>query len=234
MKGLLFSSTAFAALALAAPASAQSDAPVHDWNGFYAGVQLGYGFGNEDWHQTSSSLSLALDHSAGESSLEGVLGGVQAGWNYHKNDLLLGIQADWALTDQKGGDSHVVFPAYAGYSDNDWTATVTGRVGYVTKSTVVYIKGGAAFGHYKSNILFSGVNDTNRASTTRTGWVAGAGVETALSPRWTAGLEADFMDFGSKHADFTYIAHPAGLNEGWALKSKNQVIKLVVNYHFGQ
>jgi opacity protein-like surface antigen len=77
-------------------------------------------------------------------------------------------------------------------TNNTWLATVRGRVGYALDRFLVYGTAGAAFGDVRAS--FS--NDP-ASSVTKTGWIAGAGIELALDRNWSAKAEYLFVDLGN-------------------------------------
>src|SRR5688572_12280267 len=71
--------------------------PLFSWTGFYVGAHLGYGWG------TSSSFNVpgagggdAFDGAIDgiETSPSGWLGGISVGYNYHIDNILVGVEAD--------------------------------------------------------------------------------------------------------------------------------------------
>lgn len=74
---------AVAATALAAPVQAA------DWNGFYLGGQIGYGFGEVS--------------DGGTPSFDGVIGGVHAGYNHDLGSVVIGAEIDYNLGDMEVG-----------------------------------------------------------------------------------------------------------------------------------
>ena len=233
MKRILFAAAAAATVALAAPALAAPASPAVDWTGLYLGAHTGFGFASEDWAQTYSSLALALDSSVKPVKPEGVLAGVQAGYDFQSGPWVFGVGGDWSWTDQRARADHVVFTSYGGDSKLDWTATATGRVGYAVSQSLIYVNAGGAFAGEKSFITFNGDRVTDIRSGTRTGWTAGGGVETKLTNHWSAALEYSYADYGKDKFIYTYNAHPAGLIEDWNLKTTDQAVKLRINYRFG-
>ena len=93
----------------------------------------------------------------------------------------------------------------------DWIATATARFGLASRNWLFYGKGGAAFDRNTYTLshqtIFQGpppalpvveANFSSTASDVRVGWTLGAGMEWAFARSWSAKLEYDFMDFGSK------------------------------------
>ena len=67
-------------------------------------------------------------------------------------------------------------------------------------------------------------------TTTQTGWTAGAGIEYALDPHWSARVEYDYLGFGSEALNLPTPALPAYASNA----SLNvQEVKFGINYKFG-
>jgi outer membrane immunogenic protein len=245
MKKALLAGAAIAALTLGALPATAADianrpvykAPVavpvvYNWTGFYIGGNVGYGWGSKDWDQTFSSTGLTLDRSATSADVNGFLGGAQAGFNWQAGQWVFGVEGDWSWTNADGCSNHVVFTAYSGCTNVNWYATAAGRLGFAWDRTLIYGKGGVAFADENHFIAFNSVQTTNSPSETRTGWVAGAGIEYAFWDNWSVKVEYNHMDFGSDSNAFTYTANPAGLGERWDIKQTVDIVKLGVNYRF--
>ena len=86
------------------------------------------------------------------------------------------------------------FPFMPGRLSNQetWLATVRGRAGYAWDRILFYGTGGAAFGNVQT---VAGALPYD--SVTQTGWTAGAGVEWAFLPNWTAKVEYLYVDLGN-------------------------------------
>jgi len=132
------------------------------------------------------------------------------------------VEADGSWSGIKGGTT-----ALGSTIDNnvDWTSTVTGRAGLAFDRWLVYGKGGVAFAgdRYSTNRYTPG---TTEVTDTRIGWTAGAGVEYAFAPAWSAKLEYNYMDFGTKAVSFA---------PGTSTDIDQQVhaVKFGINYKFG-
>ncbi|NNU80969.1 porin family protein [Halovulum dunhuangense] len=153
-----------------APAPVAAPAPMgSDWTGFYAGGNLGYGFGE----------------ATPGGDLDGVIGGLQAGYNYDLGNFVLGAEADLSLADlQVEGSADQI----------DTIARLKGRAGYDAGRTLFYLTGGAAYAD----------GDVGGASASDWGWVAGAGMDIMLTDRWVGGVEYlyhKFDDFDGSGAD---------------------------------
>lgn len=167
-------------------ASAQT-APVN-WSGFYVGGNLGYGWGEAHSSQSGAASSFSgaptvyvpnafTVAGAGEkTALDGVLGGIQAGYNFSHQKWIIGAETDLQFGRQTTNTllvsplngsvcNNVILPSgpcsvfpvtptlvngsisTALESSIDWFGTVRGRVGYlVSDNLLVFGTGGLAYG----------------------------------------------------------------------------------------
>ena len=116
----------------------------------------------------------------------GFIGGGQVGANWQINTLVLGIEGDFDWTGLKGSGHDLVGNTIN--TNTQWTSTVTGRAGVAFDRLLIYGKGGVAFAH-DNDSLNDIFGSTASASATRTGWTAGAGLEYAFAPNWSAKIE---------------------------------------------
>jgi outer membrane immunogenic protein len=244
------SAIGLALLALTSSAAFAADLPVrtsppqpvfvaaHNWTGFYIGGHVGYALLEGRNTQVAAPPPLLFPNGTvtpGDSS--GILGGLQIGYNYQMNNLVLGIEADGSIADTR---ISVTTPSplipgaiVTGTTRANWYATLTGRLGFAANNWLFYAKGGLAAADFKfggsANIPPAFV--VNGISDTRFGWTIGAGVEYAFSRNWSAKLEYNYMDFGSKQYAFTTT--PAVGATLTNVKLNAHVVKVGVNYLFG-
>jgi outer membrane immunogenic protein len=98
--GLLGSSSLAAAAPAAKPATSAFNAmvlPFYNWTGFYAGANFGGSFGRASTDFTIAGLPFAST----SREMDGVLGGLQAGYNWQRGWGLLGLETDIQATSQK-------------------------------------------------------------------------------------------------------------------------------------
>jgi outer membrane immunogenic protein len=191
---------------------------VYSWTGFYVGPNAGYSWGRSN--STGSFYSLGnpglppgspflpfLVDAANQSfSMDGLIGGGQAGYNWQNGNWLLGLEADIQASGQHGDETFICptickangLPAVVTLSEKlEWFGTVRGRFGItVTPTILLYATGGLAYG----KVAASGTIDDPTpysASATKVGWTAGAGLEGVISGNWSAKLEYLYMDLGS-------------------------------------
>jgi len=185
--------------------------PVFTWTGFYLGINGGFAFGESNWSSPPPAT--------GNFSTDGFLIGGTVGGNYQWGQFVLGIEADgdWQNVN---GTTYNTCGSYGCTTQSDWLATVRGRVGYAWDRILFYGTGGAAFGD-----LQAAAGGAPFSSSTQTGWTAGAGVEFAFTPNWTAKVEYLYVDLGN----FTCTNFCAG---GGTLNLTENIVRAGINYKF--
>ena len=225
------------------PVKAPWQVPVvqaYDWTGLYVGGHFGYAGGRSNWSSPpdlSSSLGLfqSSDIFTGSGSY---FGGLQIGYDYMlPNRVVLGAQLDASFPGfprndiSLGGISIFSTPeiGLASYSENVLHfGTLRGRVGYAPGNWLVYATGGFAW-TYDQLTLTQLADDTtiNSPFLWRLGWAAGAGVEYAFAPNWTANVEYLFTKYGNSSVMFPN----AGLQ--FTSDFSLQQVRAGLNYRFG-
>jgi outer membrane immunogenic protein len=80
-------------------------APVYNWTGFYVGANLGGSFGRSSTDYTIAGLPFGIT----SQRMDGVLGGLQAGYNWQMGRGVFGWETDIQATSQKGSSSLIDF-----------------------------------------------------------------------------------------------------------------------------
>ncbi len=186
-------------------------ASVFSWDGFYAGVNAGYGFG-----QASSN---ALGNP--QNNLRGWEGGAQAGFAFSIGGFVLGAETDIQLTNI--GYSLVQNNAVTDALNLNYFGTVRGRAGFAYDRFLPYATGGFAYGQATGSFSLNG--GTFSESKTHMGWTAGAGVEVQATDNLTAKLEYLYTDLGTQ----TYFG---GLGNPTATSVTFSTIRAGLNFHF--
>ena len=174
------------------------------------------------------TTTTAVTGTSGKAKVDGFIGGIQGGYNWQTGRFLLGIEADFQGSAQKG-DVTVCSIAGCGAGSAigiashslKWFGTVRPRVGFLaTERWLVYGTGGLAYGRFDSDYV-SGVGTSIVAastSKTRTGWTAGAGSEVKIDKNWSVKFEYIYMDLGRSGANLgsgasntTITVTPTGL-----------------------
>lgn len=224
-------------MAVKAAPKAIATAPVYNWSGFYLG-----GYYGASWSQSNASTpnffggGIAPITGSVDINSTSYTAGVTAGYNLQVSPTwLVGIEGDFGYL---GGRQ--LFVEY----DNDflnvgaknhWYATLRGRLGYVTGPSLIYFTGGVGFvnvtdtfgGNFEGGVTPAPVS----SSTTTTGGVIGAGIETKLSRNWSTKTEYLYIDGGGDHA-FQSNPSPANSLASTNFSHSYQVIKTGLNYRF--
>jgi len=192
--------------------------PLFTWTGIYVGINGGYGFGTTSWSNT-----FAASGASGNFNANGFLVGGQLGGNYQFGQFVIGLEGDGDWTNIKGASSTapcgIVFTCVTG---NDWLATVRGRAGYAWDRILFYGTGGAAFGNIQATT--AGLPMTTLS--TQTGWTAGAGVEGAFLPNWTARIEYLYVNLGTASCGVAVCGAVA------SIPLTENIVRAGVNYKF--
>ncbi len=224
-------------------------AAVQTWTGFYAGVNGGYAWGKSTVTGTVldtkpilySCVNTCPETLSGSASVDpsGGFGGGQVGYNYQRDWLVLGIEADIQGAGIDGSKNLSLFGGdftMHGKSELDWFGTIRGRLGYAFDKTLVYFTGGLAAGGVKDSLTVTpyvyGVPESVSKSSTKVGFVLGGGVEQIINQSWSAKIEYQYIDLGG-----TTLSASAGCPldyEGQGvLKSDHtyQTVRVGLNYH---
>jgi opacity protein-like surface antigen/outer membrane protease len=194
--------TLLTAVALFSPLHADDALPRRDWGGLYIGAHLGGGLSQTDMKDPFGA-SIYGDTVRSH----GPLAGGQIGYNWQFGRGLLGLEADASWADLSGTETCF---AYSGFfvsancrSDAAALGTLAARFGWLVgpdAATLLYGKAGAAWLH--SNVDATTNADAGYPMTsadgTRWGWMLGAGVDRALSQRWSVNAEYDYLSFGNR------------------------------------
>ncbi len=237
-----FNPSSRAATPAAGFVKAPRSAAPYDWTGFYAGGFAGSAWGTTKWDIPRTATSA-------NPQIAGAIGGGTVGYNKQIGRWVVGAEGDLAFTNAQGGQScqdginNINVTANCD-DDIHLLATVAARVGYAWWDDVlIFAKAGGAWTNNLLNASCNGdaqfeqggcvpSNDINGAvqnlivKDSRFGWTVGAGVELALTASWSAKLEYDHLDFGSKNLvlpDTTPVSVKESFNE----------VKVGLNYHFG-
>lgn len=143
------------------------------WQGFYGGVNLGWGWSGD---------------------ADGFVGGGQLGYNWQSRQFVYGIEADISGADIGISETVVVPGAVLNASASiDWIATIRGRVGVLVQPRLLlYGTAGLAIvnAEARGSVTTFGFGQISaRESDTETGLVFGVGVESQLTDRMSARLE---------------------------------------------
>jgi outer membrane immunogenic protein len=198
--------------------------PVYNWSGIYIGANGGYAFGTSAWNDPTGALAIPPGAiSTGNFNTNGWLAGGTVGGNVQWGSAVLGIEGDWDWSNING-TSGTPFGCLPGGCETkaDWLATVRGRAGWAFDRVLLYGTGGAAFAPVQAGFPVAG---TGFSSNTQVGWTAGAGLEFAFAPNWTAKAEYLYADLGSS----TCTANCFG---NTSVKFTDNIVRAGINFKF--
>lgn len=220
------------------------------WQGFYAGINTGYGANVNNRRLQSGDY-----FSTSDAYFAGGIVGVQAGYNeVLENNVVLGVEteANYAnIYDFNNSYNNSTLGSTYDYSQPDWwrnnrfityynsqysqTAletfgTTRLRLGYALGNFMPYLTGGAAYGmvsHETRDQYISSQFPASSGSTYNTsvaaGWAAGGGFEYLLADNWSTKFEYLYTSIGQ----IRFENH----NESYEFFGVNQA-RMGLNYHF--
>jgi outer membrane immunogenic protein len=225
-----------AALAADLPMKAVPPAPPpYDWTGFYIGVSGGGSLGGSN-HLDPSGSNITAD---GILVKGGEIGGT-VGYNLQVSRFVLGFEGDISWVGEYG--SHVdngiappgfpqnASPAFQSFTKETWLGTARGRLGYAADNLLFYGTGGYAAAGVTEG-MNSTVNNTNvfSASSTRSGWTAGGGLEWGFAPNWSAKFEYLYVRFENGGGFVTAL----GDGTRSSVTLDDNIVRAGINYRFG-
>lgn len=212
------------------------------WTGFYLGANLGAAR-----LRSSVSDDVAADLATGlppwigagvggsaSADTTGIIGGLQAGYNWQWTSLVVGIEGDISFASL---DRTVTgLSRFSGGIDTyrsrlEALGTVRGRIGWAFDRVLVYGTGGAAFASLKNEYTDppSVIGFISAPSSSVTGWTAGGGIEYAFTDHWTA--KAEYLHVGFPDRSVTT---PLIFGGAYTFNFKNSldIGRVGINYKF--
>lgn len=180
----------------------------YNWTGLYVGLGGAY-------NRARSSATTAIG--GHKNTRSGAAFGGYAGYNVQLGPIVYGLEADAAVL--SSGSKSNRLAGVASFRER-YDGSVRARVGYAIDRWLVYGTGGLAFRDQK--VSTSALTTRNKM---QTGWLAGAGVERALTDNLIARVEYTHADYGK-----TKALVPAGLGRG---RSTDDRVMAGLSYKFG-
>jgi outer membrane immunogenic protein len=226
-------------------------APAFTWTGFYAGVNAGYGWGDQNTNRIGNSAAFQGAVNAGTTPLsfggkpDGFIGGGQIGYNYQMNSIVIGAEADIQFADIKE-TRNIALPGAGAFLPSNsssrqemkYFGTVRARLGFTpVDRLLVYATGGLAYADVSNRINvtynpIAGGDFFGRTSDTRTGWTAGGGLEYAITNNITIKGEYLYYDLGNKNIILRDPVRFPVDSLTYRSESKGNIVRAGINYKF--
>lgn len=212
------------------------------WTGFYIGGNVGAGWAKDDTNVSGVTPPFALLGIAvpaipfsiplASQTMSGFIGGLQGGYNYQFGTFVLGVEADGDWGDVNGTAPCLVLLSCTAKIKS--FGDVGGRVGVVVDKALIYLKGGWAWAEtsHTTAVAIGALNASQTINGSRNGEFIGTGIEYAFLPSWSAKVEYDYYDFGSKNTGTTVTGLGLVLPVAVSSKLTEQTVKFGVNYRF--
>lgn len=207
-----------------------------NWNGFYAGGNLGYG-----WGETNDVKNAG----AAKQDIDGFSGGLQAGHNWQlENNVVIGVETSLSFNDVKENwkdRDNNEFSPYYGEDAVKGAGSFTVKAGYAVDQFLPYVIAGVTVAKMDHKLgcdksLVSATKGCKEAEYQTSqndisfGATVGAGVSYKIADNLSTGLEYLYTDLGKSTV---YLADPnypkAGERE---FKTSYSTTTLKLNYHF--
>jgi outer membrane immunogenic protein len=216
------------------PTKAPAPEPVaYNWSGCYLGIE-----GGGNWGRVSETDAGTLNPAqvglplVAPFNTTGVLAGGTAGCNYQVGIWVFGVEGDLSWTNTNGTANDL--PPFNTASKNPvsekWIDTVRGRLGVAWDRAMFYATGGVASAG--THVIKCPVNGCIDDSQTRTGWVAGLGVEYALWQNLSLKIEYLHADLGTGRYINPMIIIPNGSIDTRDVRFTNDIVRAGLNWRF--
>jgi outer membrane immunogenic protein len=207
------------------PAPAPVYAPF-SWTGFYIGANVGGLWSSDGVTDLDPFYYGEIPGNSNTLNPSGVVGGLQAGYNYQIQQFVLGVEGDVDWSSASGKFSFPGAPAIATHSTSlPFFADLRGRAGYAFDRFLPYLTGGVVFANVKNNLADPDYGFSFGRGGESTGWTVGAGLEYAIDNHWSVKGEYLYMQFPDVTKTWDY-------NYSFKFKDSAQVARVGLNYRF--
>ncbi len=214
------------------PPPAPVPPPVFNWTGFYIGGNIGGIWTQDGVVDLDPGNYGAIPGNSNTLGLTGLLGGVQAGYNYQLQSFVLGVEGDLDWSSAKGSFNYrsmFTTPGPATHSASlPFFGDIRARVGVAFDRFLPYVTGGVVFADLNNSLTDPSIPFSLSRGSSATGWTLGAGVEYAIDNHWSDKGEYLYMQFPDATATYPDGDAPYSFK----FKDSAQLARVGVNYRF--
>jgi outer membrane immunogenic protein len=215
---------------LASSAFIVTEAVADDWSGPYAGLQVGYIWGDAD--TTSWNTANTTAFSLNGFNVDGFAGGIFGGYMWRVgNDFLIGLEGEWNWA---GADDTItkidqVINTWGAEVKQEWDASLRLNAGKQMGDYMLYITGGVAWAETNTRgfTSWNPLQGTDHDATL-TGWTIGAGLERKINENLHAHILYRYSDYG----DETWSLAPPNDVDMGKIEYTNSMFTLGLSYYF--
>jgi outer membrane immunogenic protein len=248
LAGVALAMMAGSAFAADMPLKAVAPVALYDWGGTYIGGVIGGAWGTNDISDPGlgfiggTLLGVPVIQTNNPS---GFIGGIEGGSRYQFGKLVVGWEADitWGGLNNTSTTTFTspipgaAIPPFTRSitTNTKWVATTVSTLGIAHNNWLLYGKAGVAWENvnYTDNWAIGGVPlFGGTGSDTRTGWTVGTGLEWAFYQNWSAKVEYDYMDFGTRNVAINGTLGGTGVQAGIQDNNHINQVKAGLNYRF--
>lgn len=207
-----------------------------NWTGVYAGGNLGGGFSNsrlsDPFGPTSSGGSTNFAGFGDKIHAPGPIAGGQIAANWQTGNWVIGAEADADWSDMRNDGT-----CFSGLGGMDCQQSgralfdVALRGGFAWDRSWLYAKAGAAWASTRYDVWgdsYYAYYGNGGPTKLTGGWLVGAGLEYALSDKWSTSLEYDHVGLASTSPSFVGV--PVLSGQPISVRSSVDAFKVGLNY----
>lgn len=208
----------------------------NNWTGAYAGVSIGGIFNDADVKSNSLGFNDINGTCNTSSDFSSFLTGLQVGYSHQFDSrVVLGIEGDFTYNFSQSGMLNCPCPFTSQVFDrfsikNRQQGSVRGRLGYALGNNLLpFVMAGDSLADLGMNYKNEG-GDYYSKSTTRSGWLAGAGIDWGFSHNWSIRVEYSYTDYGTVKMMLPSIFGLNDMNGRANVNLNANTIKASLNY----
>src|SRR6185503_15396426 len=174
--------------------SLTSPGSAYDWSGLYLGTQVGWG-----WATQHLEDDTGLD---GDVQLNGGFFGPLIGYQKQWNNWVVGaeVEANWSDIDGQDSVPGTVGRSFGGV---EIFGSAGAKLGFAWNRVLFYATGGVSGAERDSLLRFGPKSSDDHAASL--GWMAGAGIDYAVTHNIILGVQYRHYDFGTADLDMGFL-----------------------------